>query len=369
RKDGVPIWKNSDLVAKIENAKPADIADAERFAEATASKLGLASDYVLPAFEDPGHWIQKEAAPAPKASAGDSKLADPEERARMARVFDAGLNTPRGFVLPIQRWNAQAPRWRSERWQLRRGNLFLMPGDSPLGLRLPISSLPYIPPEDYPYLNEQDPMAPREDLPVFDQAAAAPGAPAQAVQEQHTRGSGGVRTAMSIEIRDGLLCAFMPPVEKLEDYLELVTAVEATAEEMQMQVHVEGYPPPFDPRVEVIKVTPDPGVIEVNIQPARSWREAVDITLGVYEDAAQVRLGANKYLVDGRHTGTGGGNHVVVGGSTPADSPFLRWPDLLKSLVLYWQRHPSLSYLFSGMFIGPTSQAPRIDEARHDGLY
>ena len=235
-------------------------------------------------------------------------------------------------------------------------------------MRLPIASLPHIEADEYPYTVEQDPLEPREELPVYDGAAPAEAAPHQEVQEQQLR-SGGVRTAMSIEIRDGILCAFMPPVEKLEDYLELVTAVEATAEEMQMQVHVEGYPPPFDPRVEVIKVTPDPGVIEINIQPAQNWREAVDITFGLYEDAAQTRLGANKYLVDGRHTGTGGGNHVVVGGSKPADSPFLRRPDLLKSLVLYWQRHPSLSYLFSGMFIGPTSQAPRIDEARHDGLY
>jgi uncharacterized protein (DUF2126 family)/transglutaminase-like putative cysteine protease len=369
RKDGVPVWKNADLIAKIENPKKANIADAEHFADATAAKLGVASEFVLPAFEDPGHWLQREASLPSNVDPGDSKLADPEERARMARVFDQGLNTPRGFVLPIQRWNAAAPRWRSERWQLRRGNLFLMPGDSPMGLRLPISSLPYIPPEEYPYIVEQDPLAPREELPVFDQAAASPGAPPQAVQEQHARGSGGVRTAMSIEIRDGVLCAFMPPVEKLDDYLELVAAVEATAEEMQMQVHVEGYAPPYDPRIEVIKVTPDPGVIEINVQPAKSWREAVDITQGLYEDAARTRLGANKFLVDGRHTGTGGGNHVVVGGDTPKDSPFLRRPDLLKSLVLYWQRHPSLSYFFSGMFIGPTSQAPRIDEARHDGLY
>jgi uncharacterized protein (DUF2126 family)/transglutaminase-like putative cysteine protease len=369
RKDGVPVWKNADLIAKIENPKTANIADAERFADATASKLGVASEFVLPAFEDPGHWLQREASLPPNVDPGDSKLSDPEERARMAKVFDQGLNTPKGFVLPIQRWNAAAPRWRSERWQLRRGNLFLMPGDSPMGLRLPIASLPYIPPEEYPYIVEQDPLAPRDELPVFDQAAASPGAPPQAVQEQQVRGSGGVRTAMSIEIRDGVLCAFMPPVEKLDDYLELVTAVEATAEEMQMQVHVEGYAPPYDPRIEVIKVTPDPGVIEINVQPAKSWREAVDITQGLYEDAAKTRLGANTFLIDGRHTGTGGGNHVVVGGDTPKDSPFLRRPDLLKSLVLYWQRHPSLSYFFSGMFIGPTSQAPRIDEARHDGLY
>ncbi len=364
RKDGVPIWKNADLIAKIENPYKAEIKDAERFAVTMAQKLALAADYVMPAFEDPAFWLQREAALPANVSPANSKLSDPEERSRLARVFDQGLTTPKGYVLPIQCFSPLAgvrARWRSEHWKLRRSHLFLSPGDSPLGLRLPISSLEYIPPEDYPYIIEIDPMAPRGGLPDFDEELKRlledlPEPPP-------------VRTAMSIEIRDGTLCAFMPPVEKVEDYLELVTAIEATAEELQMHVHIEGYAPPFDPRIEVIKVTPDPGVIEINIQPAQSWREAVDITFGLYEDAAKVRLGANRFLIDGRHTGTGGGNHIVVGGSNPEDSPFLRRPDLLKSLVLYWQRHPSLSYLFSGMFIGPTSQAPRVDEARHDGLY
>ena len=370
RKDGVPIWKNADLIARIDDPRKAGIADAQRMMEGTAKRLGLDIAYVMPAYEDPAHWLQKEAALPVNVDPGDSKLADPEERKRMARVFDEGLNTPNGFVLPIHHAGADAKGWLSERWKLRRPHLFLIPGDSPLGLRLPMSSLPHIPPEEYPYVVEQDPMEPRLELAVEEkdtEAGVVTAKPEPKPKEK--RRLKPVRTALSVEIRDGVLCVFMPPVERVEDYLELIAAVESAAEEMQIQVHIEGYGPPYDPRVEVIKVTPDPGVIEINVQPAQSWREAVDITFGLYDDAAKVRLGANRFLVDGRHTGTGGGNHVVVGGSTPQDSPFLRRPDLLKSLVLYWQRHPSLSYLFSGMFIGPTSQAPRIDEARHDGLY
>lgn len=366
RKDGVPIWKNADLIASIENPRPAHAKDVQAFVEGTALRLGLDPGYIMPAYEDTAYWLQKESELPVNVDPSDSKLSDPEARARMARVFEQGLNNPRGFVLPVQRWNA-APRWRSERWQLRRSHLFLMPGDSPLGLRLPLDSLGYVPPDQYPYIVERDPMEARGKLPVFS-LPARPDSPERLEPEQLNT-SVPVRTAMSVEVRDGVLCAFMPPVEQIEDYLEMIAALEATAEEMQLQVHVEGYPPPFDPRVDVIKVTPDPGVIEVNVQPAKNWREAVEITAGLYEDAGKTRLGANRFLVDGRHTGTGGGNHVVVGGSSPQDSPFLRRPDLLKSLVLHWQRHPSLSYFFSGLFIGPTSQAPRIDEARHDSIY
>ena len=293
----------------------------------------------------------------------------------MRRVFERGLSTPAGFVLPIQRWNARAESgWQSERWRLRRERLFLAPGDSPIGLRLPLPSLPVVPPPDYPFVHPQDALEERPELPEFEpepfrqvhSARIATGG--QDVHEQSIV-EGAVRTAIAVEPRDGVLCAFMPPVTKVEHYLELLSVVEANAKDMGLPLHVEGYPPPQDHRLSVIKVTPDPGVIEVNIHPAASWREAVDTTTTLYEEARQARLTTSKFMLDGRHTGSGGGNHVVLGGAKPADSPFLRRPDLLKSVVLYWQRHPSLSYLFSGLFIGPTSQSPRVDEARHDSLY
>ncbi len=396
RRDGKPIWRDAGLIAEEKAATGATPDDAQALLEGVAEQLGVETSMVLPAYEDPAEWILREGKLPANVSPQNSKLDDPEERARFARVFGRGLTTPSGYVLPIQRWQAQSTpgqRWRSERWRLRRGHLYLAPGDSPVGFRLPLNSLPWLPPPLYPYINVADPTAPRAPLPDFAERAVKTAkkpvpraikgrqqphsmvsAPETAQQEQieqtlETPVGGAVRTALAIEPRDGRLCVFMPPTETLEDYLELLAAIEVAARDLAMPVHIEGYAPPGDPRLNVMRVTPDPGVIEVNIHPAASWEDCVSTTQGLYEEARQSRLGADKFMIDGRHTGTGGGNHVVVGGATTLDSPFLRRPDLLKSLILHWQRHPSLSYLFSGLFIGPTSQAPRIDEARHDGLY
>ncbi len=380
RKDGKPVWRNPDLIATVANAKKYAIAEAGKIADGIAGRLGVDPSFVVEAYEDPAHWLVKEGNLPDNSDALDPKIEDPEERARMVRTFERGLSRPSGYVLPVQRWNAEAePRWTSEKWRLRRGKLFLKPGDSPVGYRLPLSSLPWVPPASRPFTSPQDTFEERDDLPSagdfaramaqrFEQSAAGGGVQPQERTEQEIV-DGAVRTALSVEPRDGIICVFMPPVEKLDDYLELLAAIEASAEASGVPVHIEGYPPPGDPRMDVIKVTPDPGVIEVNVHPAASWRAAVDTTTILYEEARLCGLSADKFMTDGRHTGTGGGNHVVLGGAKAADSPFLRRPDLLKSIVLYWQRHPALSYFFSGLFIGPTSQAPRPDEARTDNLY
>ncbi len=383
RRDGKPVWNDAALIAPERQDTNVGAPQAQALLGAIATELGVDEDYVAPAYEDPAEWIVKEGNLPENVTPENSKLKDPEERQRIARVFARGLTEPSGYVLPIQRWQAQASghHWRSEKWKTRRGALYLVPGDSPVGYRLPLGALPYVPPTSFPYVVPADPTAPREPLPAVEKprgraqavasfAAAESGQAAQERVEQ-TLGdiSGAVRTAISVEARDGRLNVFMPPVERLEDYLELIAAVETAAESLGLPLHIEGYAPPVDPRLNVIRVAPDPGVIEVNIHPALNWRECVANTQALYEEARQTRLGADKFMIDGKHSGTGGGNNVVVGGATALDSPFLRRPDLLKSLVTYWLRRPSLSYLFSGLFIGPTSQAPRIDEARHDSLY
>ena len=411
RADGQPVWRNPALFADERDPAHYTSDDAKRFTHLLASKLGLTDKFIRPGYEDTFYYLWRERRLPVNVDPFDSRLDDEMERARLRRVFEQKLDAVVGYVLPIQP-NPQAEGkpalagslWSTGPWYYRDDRMYLIPGDSPMGLRLPLDALPWISKADYPYLIEQDPSAPLSQLPPAlalqsrydtsgdaggNAAARKPGQPEpQGFMQPPTRfesAHGFTRTALCVEARDprrasgpkaeaqgeksSMLYVFMPPLARLEDYLDLLTAIEATAEALKVRIVIEGYPPPRDPRLKVLQVTPDPGVIEVNIHPAHNWRELVQHTEFLYQAAFETRLSAEKFMTDGRHTGTGGGNHFVLGGATPADSPFLRKPELLASLVLYWHNHPSLSYLFSGMFIGPTSQAPRVDEARNDQLY
>ena len=373
RKDGVALWHDHKLLARADETSKFGPLEAQKFAETLARRLGLDAGYANPAFEDPVYYLQKERQLPVNVDPVENRLEDPQERERVRRVFERGLNEPSGFVLPLQRGDGKnGPEWQTGLWMLRGQQLYLMPGDSPLGLRLPLPSLPWVKESEAPQLMPIDPMVNRGRLP--DPRRQSPAKPILQREEGEKprdrmpkKGESApwvVRTALCVEPRDGRLHVFMPPLEKIEDYIDLLTAIEDTAAYLGTPVVIEGYEPPYDPRINLLKITPDPGVIEVNIHPAHNWAELVATTTILYEEARQTRLGTEKFMLDGRHSGTGGGNHFVLGGATAADSPFLRRPDVLRSMLAYWLNHPSLSYLFSGLFIGPTSQAPRIDETR-----
>jgi uncharacterized protein (DUF2126 family)/transglutaminase-like putative cysteine protease len=373
RNDGEPIWRNDALIADESQEYGATGELAGRFLASVAERLNLPGRFVFPAYEDNFYYLWREGSLPVNVKAEDSRLEDEMERKRLRKVFSQGLDKVVGQVLPLAR-TAAGDQWQSGRWYLRDEHCRLIPGDSPLGYRLPLGSQPWVKAAEYPYVHPTDP---NQDLPALpSQAQLQAGSSGQqqgAASEREPKldesASWLTRTALCAEARDGRLYLFMPPLERLEEYLELVNVIEATATELNCPVLLEGYEPPHDPRLANFKVTPDPGVIEVNVQPSASWEQLVERTEFLYEQARQTRLTTEKFMIDGRHTGTGGGNHFVLGGATPGDSPFLRRPDLLRSLISYWHNHPSLSYLFSGLFIGPTSQAPRVDEARNDSLY
>jgi uncharacterized protein (DUF2126 family) len=366
RADGEPLWHDDALTANAQVPGHASVDAARRFIDALADRLGLPAGYVLTAYEDVSRVLLEESALPGNVDPLDFDLAQPGERARIARLLRAGLDKPAGFVLPLKAVddkNAPDIGWETSPWPLRRDRLYALGGDSALGLRLPLASLPDVLPDDVERDPEPDPFASPDALRGRNEMKARGG-----------RARGGkprevIKTALAVEVRDGHVRVFVPPVRKIDPYAELVAAIEHTARRCATPVLIEGYPPPRDPRVRALLVTPDPGVIEVNVHPSSSWQELVTTTQILYEEARQSRLAAEKFMLDGRHAGTGGGNHVTLGGATPADSPLLRRPDLLQSLIVYWQNHPALSYLFSGLFVGPTSQAPRVDEARDDRLY
>ena len=385
RKDGEPLWRDAKWYADERRQYAIDELKAKRFLIEVAQRVGVAGTHVFPAYEDVFYYLWRERKLPDNVDPFDSKLEDKLERERLMKVFDYGLDKAVGHILPIAR-DATNSQWQSGPWFLRSERCYLVPGDSPLGYRLPLDSQPWVTKGDYPYIHPIDPSVAQGPLPSYaairqqirdvmsdtGEAAERDGWATDKLLRRPAAlesASWIARTAMCAQPRDGVMYIFMPPMPQLENYLELVAAVEATAENLDLPVILEGYEPPSDQRLKKFSVTPDPGVIEVNIHPAESWDDMVERTTHLYEAAHLSRLTTEKFMLDGRHTGTGGGNHFTIGGATVMDSPFLRRPDVLRSLISYWHNHPSLSYLFSGLFIGPTSQAPRVDEARNDSLY
>jgi uncharacterized protein (DUF2126 family)/transglutaminase-like putative cysteine protease len=361
REDGTPLWHNLELLRpKPSTQNPPDVF---AFAKLLAECLALHPGYLIAAYEDPWHALDAESRYPENIDPHEHPLEDLASRNALAKAIRKGLGEVVGYVLPLKPVSDKR-RWRSSLWPLRQERLYLIPGDSPMGLRLPLASLPWVLPEEMEPDFERDPFEPREALEKPTPGSEKP-EPVKAIEDPREV----VHTALVLEVRDGLLHVFLPPLSQLEDFVGLIAVIESVAEKAQQPIRLEGYSPPRDPRLKMLSVTPDPGVIEVNIHPSEDWQTLVSRTRQLYEDARQTRLIAEKFMLDGRHTGTGGGNHITLGGAAAAESPFLRRPDLLVSLIRFWQRHPALSYLFSGQFIGPTSQAPRVDEARDDNLY
>ncbi len=404
RTDGKTIWQNNDLIAQ-ETDNRFSHEDAKKFSEELIKTLAVDDEALSPAYEDPLYWALEEGKIPANLDPLAVDLSDPVERRTLAAQLERGLNNPVGYVLPLT-YEIGAEGWRSAAWEFRRKHCFLIPGNSPMGMRLPLESIPFVTKEkqpdpvdrslfeDLPALDEYGDLVKERRNPEKQEGKSSSTEPTYSQTGQdtvppvydatHVSGEqesnaekdkvplyevDTIRTALCVEARDGLIYLFLPPVDYIEHYLDLIASIEATAQKLQMPVRIEGYAPPTDYRVQKLVVSPDPGVIEVNVHPAKTWQEVVDNTTALYEEAFLARLGTEKFMVDGRHTGTGGGNHVTIGGAKPADSPLLRRPDLLRSLITYWQHHPALSYLFAGSFVGPTSQAPRIDEGRDERLY
>ena len=341
RADGVPVWGNSKLIATEDKDYGFGAAEALRFMEALCRRLQVSGENILPALNP-----------------------------------DSDLAKPAGYVLPLRRRQPEGQlRWSSQLWFARPEPLILSAGDSPIGYRISTEAMPWVAPDELEYEFEAAPFADRIKLPMRSpesmrlfEVEPDPD-PLPAVLRPSETAELLIRPSLCVQAREGRLHVFLPYTPVLADYLDLVNAVEDTSSYLDMPVWVEGYTPASDSRLKMFSVTPDPGVLEVNLPPASNWDELEQIYVTVDEEARGNRLTAEKFEYNGGHLSTGGGSHIVIGGASLANSPILRRPGLLRSMIAFWQNHPALSYLFSGMYVGPTSQCPRVDEARLDTLY
>ncbi len=360
RKDGINFWQNTSLLADITKDYGFGKLEATKFVDSLAKELKLSSQFVHTAYEDVFYYLLSEGKTPINIDPLKKDLKSNLERQYLVDLLQKDMGEPTGYVIPLE-WSFEKNQWLSSQWKFRRTHLFLIPGNSSMGYRLPLDALAYVAPEDREPQLERDLF---DNMPPLGDYHKNP-TPYTVLDEPKKI----VRTALCVEVRKGKLFIFMPPLTQIEQYLQVLSLIEKVAATLALPVVIEGYTPPKDNRIEKLILSADPGVIEVNIHPAKTWAELTNNYSKLFEQARLARLGCEKFMQDGKHTGSGGGNHITIGGATPSESPLLRRPDLLRSLITYWQHHPGLSYLFAGSFVGPTSQAPRVDEGRDDILY
>lgn len=369
RRDGEAIWQEESLLADPDTPSDQTPDRAKDILIALGAHLGIPASYCLPAREDSPYYLWKDRRLPVEDEVMGADLFEKAERERLQSLMDKDLNQPVGYVLPLH-FSHTRDRWISNAWTFKGPHLVLLTGDSPIGLRLPLGSLPMPAGYDDEFWPDRNTFDDLPTLPSREDLQATLAARVKTDDKDFCDDANGlIHSAICAEVRKGIVHLFLPPTARAEHFLELMVAIEAVATKLETPIVLEGYTPPADPRLSHFSITPDPGVIEINVQPAENWEHQKDITNTVYNEARLARLSAEKFMIDGRRTGTGGGNHIVLGAARAEDSPFLRRPDLLRSFVSFWQNHPSLSYLFAGTYIGPTSQSPRIDEARHESLY
>ncbi|WP_405604976.1 DUF2126 domain-containing protein [Polaribacter sp. Asnod1-A03] len=365
RKDGRKIWFNPELLTAVGGSPKIEKGTEKLFLETLTTYLDVSDKHITPTYEDAFYFLWEQGQLPVDFNPGEDKDSSIAEK-KLKEILENGTSTPVGYVLPLNKTEGS---WFTSSWKFRRNYIYLTPGNSPLGLRLPLNSLESEPEHEIFPIYEPNLFDKKKRLPSFRRMVAKRKEKVSLEGINNNLPNYFVRTALCAEVREDKLYLFLPPLDDAANYLDLLASIEATAKELNIPVVLEGYGPPHDNRLESMKITPDPGVIEVNIHPSHNWQQLIDNTFTIYNQAKKARLGTEKFMIDGKHTGTGGGNHVTLGGVSPKDSPLLRKPSLLRSLLTFWQHHPGLSYLFSGAFIGPTSQAPRVDEARQDNLY
>ncbi len=366
RKDQEKLWGNEKLIGNPTKKGNLKLEDSNNFMRLLTQVLGLNSNLFLPAFEDKYYYLWEEQNLPVNFDKTNSNTLDNISRKTLVELLESGMDEATGFVLPL-RMNIVSEKWESCEWKFKRKKLILIPGNSQLGLRLPLDRLIEKKEDPSEIIVPSSPIEQSSALLTRDEAL-------KKIKSRETNYIGAQEkstfiSALCVQIVNGNLHVFLPPIEEMNYFLDLLYSIEYTAEKLSMPVILEGYQPPYHNAIVKLAVTPDPGVIEVNVHPAHSWNELIEIYDTLFQAVEESDLGTNKFMLDGTHTGTGGGNHITLGGKSPAESPLLRRPDLLRSMVNFWQNHPGLSYLFSSQFIGPTSQAPRVDEGRPDILY